>query len=165
MNQTIGYVSTSASARTSDGGKCSLRVEWCGALQQRHHPVPSKCGDIRCRWPTQWEDVHITAKELLPIIVASAVWGHQWRGCSVRCQCDNAAVVAIVRLGSSRDQRVMHLMRCLFFFMAYYQILWYQSTFLGNKTQWQIIFHRMPSPHSSRSYQEQEHSQPSSRRG
>jgi len=75
------------------------------------------------RWPAGWESVHITVKELLPIVVAVAVWGHEWRGCTIRCRCDNAAVVAIIRSGSSRDPSAMHLMRCLFFFTARYQIV------------------------------------------
>ena len=75
------------------------------------------------RWPVEWAGVHITGKELLPIVVACAVWGSQWQGCTVRCLCDNAAVVAIVKSGSSRDPGVMHLMRCLFFFVAHYQLM------------------------------------------
>ena len=75
------------------------------------------------RWPAEWEGVHITSKELLPIVAACAVWGHLWQGFTVRCLCDNAAVVAIVRSGSSRDPCVMHLMRYLFFFTARYQLI------------------------------------------
>ena len=75
------------------------------------------------RWPVEWEGVHITSKELLPIVVACAVWGSRWQGCIVRCLCDNAAVVAIIRSGSSRDQSAMHLMRCLFFFVAHFQLV------------------------------------------
>ena len=41
----------------------------------------------------------------------------------MECLCDNAAVVAIVKLGSSKDPTVMHLMRCLFFFVAHYQLV------------------------------------------
>ena len=74
-------------------------------------------------WPASWANVHITVKELLPIVVACAVWGHQWRGATVQCLCDNAAVVAIVKSGTSRDSLVMHLMRCLFFFTASHQLL------------------------------------------
>ena len=75
------------------------------------------------RWPAEWEGVHITSKQLLPIVAACAVWGSLWQGCTVRCLCDNAAVVAIIRSGSSRDPCVMHLMRCLFFFVAHYQLV------------------------------------------
>ena len=41
---------------------------------------------------------------------------------SIRCRCDNAAFVAIVRSGTSKHQLFMHLMRCLFFFVAVYQV-------------------------------------------
>jgi len=61
-------------------------------------------------WPAAWEHVHITVKELLSIVVACAVWGHQWHGCSVRCMCNNAAVVTIIKAGTSKDPLVMHLM-------------------------------------------------------
>ena len=54
----------------------------------------------------------------MPIVVGCAVWGHAWKGKTVRCLCDNAAVVAILRSGSAKDPVTMHLMRCLFFFTA-----------------------------------------------
>ena len=75
------------------------------------------------RWPPTWDRVHITTKELLPIVVACAVWGHQWPGCSICILCDNAAVVAILRAGTSKDTLVMHLMRCLSFFIARCQLV------------------------------------------
>ncbi len=87
----------------------------CGAFT-------SAGGWLQLRWPSVWEEVHITVKELLPIVVASATWGHGWRGRTVRCRCDNAAVVAILRSGTSKHSLAMHLMRCLFFFTAAYQI-------------------------------------------
>ena len=55
-------------------------------------------------------------------VIGSRV-GAQMGGCTIRCRCDNAAVVAIIRSGSSRDPAAMHLMRCLFFFTARYQIV------------------------------------------
>ena len=90
------------------------------------------CGAFNCQggwfqlqWPESWSSIHITVKELLPIVMSVAVWGHRWQGKCVRCRCDNAAVVAIIRKGSSKEPRVMHLMRSLFFFLASYDItLW-----------------------------------------
>ena len=80
---------------------------------------------FKLQWPAVWAEVHITAKELLPIVVACAVWGREWKGKAVRCRCDNAAVVAIIKSGASKHGLAMHLMRCLFFFTAYYQLcLW-----------------------------------------
>ena len=37
-------------------------------------------------------------------------------------QCDNQSVVAAIQKGSSKDGSVMHLLRCLWFFVAYYDI-------------------------------------------
>ena len=39
-----------------------------------------------------------------------------------RCLCDNAAVVAIVKSGRSKDDMVMHLVRKLFYFSAKHDI-------------------------------------------
>ncbi len=77
---------------------------------------------FQLRWPQIWKGVHITVKELLPIVVACAIWGHLWRGKTVHCLCDNVAIVAIIRSGTSKHPRAMHLMRCLFFFTASYQV-------------------------------------------
>ncbi len=68
--------------------------------------------------PESWSGIHITIKELLPIVLGVAVWGEMWQGMSVSCRCDNAAVVAIVNSGRSKVDRAMHLMRCLSFFLA-----------------------------------------------
>ena len=73
-------------------------------------------------WPPIWAALHITVKEFLPIVIAVALWGHQWQGKVVRCLCDNAAVVAVIRSGTSKDMNVMHLMRSLFFFTAKYNL-------------------------------------------
>ena len=73
---------------------------------------------FQCRWPGSWDSVHITVKELLPIVVAIALWGHEWQGRTIRCRSDNAAVVSIINSGRSKDQLAMHLMRSLFFFTA-----------------------------------------------
>ena len=75
---------------------------------------------FQAQWPECWSSVHITVKELVPIIivVACALWGDLWRGATVLCRCDNAAVVSIVNSGSSKDALVMHLMRSLFFIVA-----------------------------------------------
>ena len=70
------------------------------------------------QWPSHMEPCHITTKELIPIVVAAAIWGHEWVGKSVRFRCDNDAVVAILNSGSSRDNFVMHLIRCLSFITA-----------------------------------------------
>ena len=77
---------------------------------------------LQREWRGVWEDAHITAKELLPIVLACALWGRQWQGSTVKCFCDNAAVVAIIRSGWSKHELSMHLMRALSMYMAKYRI-------------------------------------------
>ena len=73
---------------------------------------------LQLKLPGSWADIHITVKELLPIVLGAAVWGSKWKGLAISCLCDNATVVAIVNSGRSKMDRTMHLMRCLSFFLA-----------------------------------------------
>ena len=41
------------------------------------------------------------AKELLPILLSTAVWGPQLQGHQVLYQCDNSSVVAAIKKGFS----------------------------------------------------------------
>ena len=70
------------------------------------------------QWPPGLKDQHITVKELLPIVFATAVWGAEWANKSILCRCDNEAVVHIINSGTSKDPLVMGLMRCLHFITA-----------------------------------------------
>ena len=73
-------------------------------------------------WPKEWLAWHITVKELLPVVISAAIWGNQWWGSTVRCKCDNAAVVAIVKSGTSKEAMVMELVRNLFFILAQFNM-------------------------------------------
>ena len=64
--------------------------------------------------------IDILAKELLPIVIAAAIWGKAWRGHTVFCHCDNAAVVALINAGYCKHETAMHLLRCLFFIAAHF---------------------------------------------
>ena len=68
---------------------------------------------------------HISAKELLPILLAVAVWGENWVGQSVECRCDNMAVVAVVNAGRSQDTAMIYLLR--------YCSSWWHVCMLGSK--------------------------------
>ncbi len=102
--------------------------------------------------PESWQEIHITVKELLPIVIGIALWGEQWHGRTVRCWCDNATVVAILRSGRSKDVRVMHLMRSLFFFLAHYNLQVAANTSQRQKMGRQTLCHAMTeNPSSCRS--------------
>ena len=50
-------------------------------------------------WSAPWAPLPIAPKELLPVVLAAAVWGESWSGASVLLECDNTVVVAAVRSG------------------------------------------------------------------
>lgn len=69
-------------------------------------------------WDEQSRGLSIMAKELLPIVLAGAIWGQFWTHNRVRCLCDNQAVVASLRSRTTRDQHCMHMLRTLAFVEA-----------------------------------------------
>ena len=75
---------------------------------------------FQLKWPDSLPDHHITVKELIPVVIAAAIWGRNWESSHIRVRSDNSAVVAIINGGYSRDTEVMHLMRCLHFLSARY---------------------------------------------
>ena len=84
------------------------------------------CGAV---WSNRWfqvswrevpefEKAPIAAKELLPIVLAAALWGKEWGGLTVQCNCDNEAVVASIKAGRAKETYMAHMLRCLFFIEA-----------------------------------------------
>ncbi len=73
---------------------------------------------FQLEWPASWQDTNIAAKEMLPVTVAAAIWGHSWSGKRILFRSDNTATVAAIQSGLFRDPSLRHLLRCLFFFAA-----------------------------------------------
>ena len=65
----------------------------------------------------------IAVKELLPIVLAGALWGSQWGGLTVQFNCDNEAVVTIIASGAAKDDCLAHLLCALFFVEAKFQFV------------------------------------------
>ena len=63
------------------------------------------------------------SEELLPIILACAVWGPLWTHKQVQVQCDNSAVVEVLRTRTSKCWDIKHLLRRLHFFVVQYDII------------------------------------------
>ena len=59
-------------------------------------------------WSGPITECHITVKELVPIVLATALWGKERQDQLVQVWCDNSAVVNIVNHGSSREKQSMH---------------------------------------------------------
>ena len=80
-----------------------------------------ECQWFQLQWDQQSERKQIAVKELLPVIIAAAIWGHSWSGKSVVTNCDNQAVVTVLNSRYSREKDIMQLLRCLFFLEAHFQ--------------------------------------------
>jgi len=76
---------------------------------------------FQVQWQTPSADYPIATKELIPIILAAIAWGKAWQGSTIKSLCDNAAVVAVINSRYSRDEQLMHLLRCLFYVEAKFQ--------------------------------------------
>ena len=68
---------------------------------------------LQGKWPAKWADTNITAKELLPIMLAAGVWGRAWTSRFVEFRCDNEAIVGVLTSWRSREPLVMYLLRGL----------------------------------------------------
>ena len=64
-------------------------------------------------WPVDLKAMHITFKELFPIVLALEVWGHKLKNHKILFMCDNYAVVEILNKTSCKDVNVMKLVRRL----------------------------------------------------
>ena len=68
---------------------------------------------FQLQWDHSILSMHITIKELLPVMIAAAVWGKTWSGKTIMALSDNAATVQIITQHHSKDPTAMHLVRCL----------------------------------------------------
>ena len=73
------------------------------------------------RWPTCWLSVDISAKELLPVVLAAACWGHIWSGHHIQFNVDNIAVVKVVNRLNADSPHLCQLLHCLQFYSALYK--------------------------------------------
>ena len=74
------------------------------------------------RWP-DWsgtEHLHINMKEVLALEPAARLWGHLWRDRQVTVYSDNTSAVSIINKGTTKDPRVMHSLRNVFWLSAIY---------------------------------------------
>ena len=86
----------------------------CGAVWGPHW--------LQLEWAGLLRDTHISTKELTPIVIAAAAWGHYWRGKSIKVLSDNSAAVAAINNQFSRVQEMAHMLRCLAFICGCFQI-------------------------------------------
>ncbi len=88
---------------------------------------------FQLQWPPSARDGHISAKEMIPIVIAALLWGKEWQGLSIRFHSDNTAVVALLNSGSVCDDSMMHLMRCLTFVAASFNFIFSSAHIPGTE--------------------------------
>lgn len=71
-------------------------------------------------WPGGWENIDISVKELVPVVIAAALWGKHWTSKHVCFHSDNMAVVAILASRTAKTQLLVHLLRCFSFYSAHF---------------------------------------------
>ena len=84
----------------------------CGAWHLGHW--------FQLQWDTDSAHLPIMVKELLPVVLACAIWGPAWGTHCVIVHCDNQAVVACLRSRTSHVSHIMHMLRTLAFVEATY---------------------------------------------
>ena len=77
---------------------------------------------LQWQWLPEWSSIGIMAKKLVPIVLSCAVWGPLLAHCKTLVLCDNLSVVVTANKGSTKEERVMHLLCCLWFFVAHYDL-------------------------------------------
>ena len=100
----------------------------CGGFWAAH-------GWFQVQWQESWLAIHSTAKELLPIVIASALWGHRCTQQRVRFRSDNSAAVCLLNSLSLPDAHLMHLLRCLSFYAAYYRFMFEAAHIPGTQNE------------------------------
>ena len=64
---------------------------------------------------------NIAILEMMAIIIACKLWGHQWRGLRLHLSCDNYACVQIINKGSARHSLLHKCLQELAWVMAKFE--------------------------------------------
>ena len=122
------------------------------ARTQRVAVFTDASGEVGCGgwWGTRWfqfkwppvgsfRDLPITQKEVLPVVMATAVWGSQWYRSAVKIFCDNEGAVAVLTSGYSRDPQIMRLLRFFFFIFKWtYPFHTYRARIIHKQMQFPV---------------------------
>ena len=92
------------------------------------------CGayGVSLKWCSRLQPLPIATKELIPVILAAAMWGKHWTGKIVLFKVDNTAVVEAINATFCKDLHLMHLIRLLVFFAAYHNF-WFHAAHIAGR--------------------------------
>lgn len=78
-------------------------------------------------WPNHWKDQDImrdlTFLELIPVVIAIELWGHDLQNKKVSFRVDNLSLVSVINKQSSKNKRVMELVRHFVFRLMLHNVL------------------------------------------
>ena len=72
--------------------------------------VDTAAVDLTTRDNESWGGGQYNMDGMLPIVLASAVWGPAWHGKRIIVHCDNSGAATVTNSGYSRALRIMHLL-------------------------------------------------------
>ena len=87
---------------------------------------------LQLQWTPKLQHLSIAIKELIPVVLAAATFGHQWSGKVVEFIVDNEAVVEVINATYSKDLHLMHLIRLLVFLAARHNF-WFMASHIPGK--------------------------------
>jgi len=94
--------------------RCVRKLGLCGSDREKL---------VQLEWKKRAREWHMAANEFLHMVLSCLLWGKQWTGMAVRCYCDNTAAVEVLNGGYSKDEMMMHLVRCLFFISEHFRFV------------------------------------------
>jgi len=84
------------------------------------------------QWWDRLRPFGIAIKEMIPIVVAAAIFGRQWAHKIIQFRVDNMAVVEVINATFCKENHLMHLVRLLVFFASYYNFWFFASHIEGH---------------------------------
>jgi len=87
---------------------------------------------LQQKWTPGLCKLTIAIKELIPVVLAAAVFGPNWSGMIVQFVVDNAAVVDALKATYCNESHMMHLIRLLVFYAAKYNF-WFTAVHIPGK--------------------------------
>ena len=96
----------------------------CGALWQLNW--------FNLPWSARLQDCSIAVKELIPVVIAAAIYGSRWKGKIIQFVVDNMAVVEVLNRSYCSDNHLMHLTRLLVFLASYHNF-WFMAKHIAGK--------------------------------
>ena len=87
---------------------------------------------FQLEWSLQAKDLSIAIKELFPVVISATLFGKRWSGSLIDFRVDNMAVVQVIQATYCKDSHLMHLIRLLVFFAAYFNF-WFSASHIAGK--------------------------------